>query len=67
MDEDENQRVTDVILDSARHDYDDPLQDDEDGVRTHTSKNETAYRYAETQREVGGVQYRKQIFITNFY
>jgi len=52
MDEDENQRVTDVILDFARHAYGDPLQDDDDGVHTKTSQNETSYFYAETQREV---------------
>lgn len=88
MDKDENQRVTDVILDSARHAYDDPLQDDDDdGVRTQTSQNETSYCYAETQRKVitkkygfsgmcvtlrpkrgrGGMQYLKQIFVTEFY
>ena len=39
--------MTDVILDPARH-----ANDDDEGIRTHTSQNETAQGYAETQREV---------------
>jgi trehalose utilization protein len=52
MDEDENQRVTDVFLDPARHAYNDLSQDDDDRTGTHTSQNKTAYGYTETQRKV---------------
>ena len=47
MDEDENRRDTDVILNRVRY-----ANDDDDGIRTHTSQSETAYGYAEIQRGV---------------
>jgi hypothetical protein len=77
MDEDKNRRVTDVILYPARN-----AIDDDDGIRTNTSQNETAYGYAETKRKVVAtnvlifrqacdldekkIQDRKQLLITNF-
>ena len=42
MDEDEYRRVTGIILNPVRY-----ANDDDDGIRNHTSQSETAYGYAE--------------------